>query len=114
MLPGAVLGAPPGERWGGGMAALSDADCFLVASGFLVCGMSAEDLGKGEEKEINRMRRKDQLSPEVHTEIHVDVQVSMNFSQSLQTALADDLFLLGQFSPELSSLAPSCAGPSLR
>lgn len=51
-------------------------DCFLAAGGFLVCGRSAEDLGKGEEKEINRMRRKDQLPPEVHTEIHVDVQVS--------------------------------------
>lgn len=32
-------------------------DCFLAAGGFLVCGRSAEDLGKGEEKEINRARR---------------------------------------------------------
>ena len=37
------------------------------------------------------------------------MQVSMNFSQNLQTALADDLFLLGQISLKLSSLAPSCA-----
>ena len=51
-------------------------DCFLAACGFSVCGRSAEDPGKGEEKEINRMRRKDQLLPEVHTEIHADVQIS--------------------------------------
>lgn len=41
-------------------------------------------------------------------------EASVNSSRSLQTSLAGDLFLLGQLSPELGSLAPSCAGPSLR
>lgn len=50
--------------------------CFLAACGFLVCGRSAEDLDKAGEKEINRMRRKDQLPPEVHTEIHLDASIS--------------------------------------